>query len=149
MHAQIKNGVVVEYPIINLRQRLPESSLPEDLSNDAALPEGFVYVHAVAAPAFNPATHKLVGGQPVLVGERWQVGYILVELDANEAAQAIAISAQEIRDERNRRLAACDWTQLSDAQVDKPAWAAYRQALRDITEQPGFPLNVEWPTQPQ
>jgi hypothetical protein len=38
----------------------------------------------------------------------------------------------------------CDWTQLADSPVNKTAWAAYRQALRDITAQ-SDPFNIEWP----
>lgn len=56
--------------------------------------------------------------------------------------------AASIREDRNARLAACDWTQVADAPVDRDAWAAYRQALRDITEQPTFPTFVQWPEQP-
>lgn len=57
--------------------------------------------------------------------------------------------AAKIRNERNALLIASDWTQVADAPVDQTAWATYRQALRDITEQAGFPENVTWPTQPQ
>ena len=53
-----------------------------------------------------------------------------------------------VRRERDARLAACDWTQLPDAPATtKPAWAAYRQALRDITEQ-ADPFNLAWPAPP-
>lgn len=55
-----------------------------------------------------------------------------------------------IRDRRNRLLADCDWTALSDAALtgqQKAAWVAYRQALRDITKQPD-PFNIVWPTPP-
>jgi hypothetical protein len=48
-------------------------------------------------------------------------------------------------------LAKSDWTQLPDnpLTVEKRAeWATYRQALRDITSQTGYPLNVIWPAQP-
>ncbi|MBU1040524.1 MAG: phage tail assembly chaperone [Proteobacteria bacterium] len=58
--------------------------------------------------------------------------------------------AAAIRTDRNARLSASDWTQLPDAQLTaeaKAAWAAYRQALRDITEQAGFPQVVGWPEQ--
>ena len=60
------------------------------------------------------------------------------------------IPAEEakIRALRNNLLNASDWTQVIDAQVDQAAWATYRQALRDITTQAGFPLTVEWPTKP-
>ena len=53
-----------------------------------------------------------------------------------------------IRSERDRRLLASDWTQLPDVPLaTKEAWATYRQALRDITEQPD-PFNIVWPTPP-
>jgi hypothetical protein len=57
--------------------------------------------------------------------------------------------AEEARQKRNALLAQSDWTQVPDAPVDKAAWATYRQALRDITKQSGFPLEVIWPNKPQ
>lgn len=55
-----------------------------------------------------------------------------------------------IKNRRNRLLAESDWTQLSDVPItNKDAWAQYRQALRNIPEQSGFPTNVVWPTPPQ
>jgi len=56
---------------------------------------------------------------------------------------------EQIRAERNRLLAASDWTQLPDAPVDQASWVTYRQELRDITAQQGFPENVIWPTPPE
>lgn len=53
--------------------------------------------------------------------------------------------AKDAREKRNTLLAKTDWTQLSDSSADKEKYAAYRQALRDITEQNGFPLEVVWP----
>lgn len=53
-----------------------------------------------------------------------------------------------VRALRNARLLETDWTQLADSQVDKAVWAIYRQALRDITTQSGFPFEVEFPTLP-
>jgi hypothetical protein len=65
-----------------------------------------------------------------------------------EEIAALAPTADEIRAQRNALLSACDWTQLADAPVDDLAWAVYRQALRDIPDQPGFPANVVWPVAP-
>ena len=60
----------------------------------------------------------------------------------------------EARTKRNQFLADSDWTQLPDARNamggDKAAeWDTYRQALRDITAQAGFPSEIEWPTKPE
>lgn len=49
---------------------------------------------------------------------------------------------------RDSMLLQSDWTQLPDSPVDKSAWAEYRQALRDLTSQEGFPYNVNWPVKP-
>lgn len=70
------------------------------------------------------------------------------ELTAEEIA-ALQPKPEDIRAQRKRMLAACDWTQLPDAQCDQTAWAAYRQALRDIPQQSGFPTNVVWPAKPE
>lgn len=56
--------------------------------------------------------------------------------------------AADARAKRNTLLAASDWTQVADAPVNKTAWAAYRQELRDITNQVGFPTTIDWPVEP-
>ena len=53
-----------------------------------------------------------------------------------------------IRAERDRRLAASDWTQVADAPVDAAAWATYRQELRDLPQNYILPDDVEWPEEP-
>jgi hypothetical protein len=71
------------------------------------------------------------------------------EKEAAYQAGLDAEAAKGIRAERNRLLSESDWTQVLDAPVDQDAWATYRQALRDITSQEGFPHSVVWPTKPQ
>ena len=56
--------------------------------------------------------------------------------------------ATAARNKRNGLLNQSDWTQVADAPVDSQAWATYRQALRDITIQAGFPENIDWPVSP-
>ena len=56
--------------------------------------------------------------------------------------------ANQVRLERVAKLTSSDWTQVADAPGDAQMWAVYRQALRDIPQQEGFPLNVVWPQQP-
>jgi len=87
------------------------------------------------------ATHDLATGQTVET-----------ELTADEAA---AITAEweanawtNLRTERDRLLAASDWTILSDSPTSTTAWKAYRQALRDLPANTTDPTNPVWPTPP-
>lgn len=55
-----------------------------------------------------------------------------------------------IKAKRNMLLAESDWTQLPDVPINtKTQWSTYRQELRDITSQPGYPFDVIWPTKPE
>jgi hypothetical protein len=60
-----------------------------------------------------------------------------------------AEQAKSVRTSRGEKLKDSDWTQVADAPVDQAAWATYRQALRDVTGQEGFPWTITWPTQPE
>lgn len=71
------------------------------------------------------------------------------ENEAAYKAMKDAEQAKSVRTTRGEKLKDTDWTQVADAPVDKAVWATYRQALRDVTAQDGFPWSVEWPTQPE
>ena len=79
----------------------------------------------------------------------WVWNWEVVDLDAETIASIDKQESDSVRGHRNKLLSESDWTQISDAPVDKAAWATYRQALRDITDQAGFPWNVTWPTKPE
>jgi len=59
------------------------------------------------------------------------------------------VLARKIRANRDALLSQSDWTQVPDAPVDQQAWAEYRQALRDVPQQAGFPTDITWPTKPE
>ena len=91
---------------------------------------------------------------------KWYAKYILgpvftdgettaAEQEAAYKAQKDAEFAKSARDSRDNLLSECDWTQISDATVDKSAWATYRQALRDLPQQAGFPATINWPVKPE
>lgn len=62
---------------------------------------------------------------------------------------SIVVTAESQRQKRDTLLQQSDWTQLPDAPINnKEAWATYRQILRDITTQSGFPESLIWPTKP-
>ena len=90
---------------------------------------------------------------------KWYTKYVLgpiftdgettaAEQEAAYKAIKDAEQASAVRKTRGDKLAQSDWTQVADAPVDKEAWATYRQALRDITTQTGFPWEVTWPDAP-
>ncbi|MCW2479188.1 tail fiber assembly protein [Candidatus Symbiopectobacterium sp. NZEC135] len=57
--------------------------------------------------------------------------------------------ANEVRIKRDTLLSECDGKMAVDATSDKAAWARYRQALREIPEQKGFPEKIAWPEKPE
>jgi hypothetical protein len=95
---------------------------------------------------------------------KWYTKYVLGPVFADTTVDGVTTTAAEheaaykaikdaeqasaVRQSRSDRLADCDWTQVADSPVDKAVWATYRQALRDITTQDGFPWNVTWPDSP-
>jgi hypothetical protein len=95
------------------------------------------------------------------VDGKWYTKYILGPVftdneDATAAEQEVAYKAMKdeefatnARSQRDKLLTESDWTQVADAPVDKAAWAAYRQALREVPEQEGFPVTITWPVKPE
>jgi len=90
------------------------------------------------------------GKQIVWTGQGWEVENISIEPEPTEP-QPKPITWDDIRNKRNGRLMASDWTQLSDAPLSEEnveAWREYRQQLRDITVSTSDPEDVVWPTAP-
>jgi hypothetical protein len=70
------------------------------------------------------------------------------EQEAEYKATKDAEQAKSVRQTRTEKLKDSDWTQIADSTADKALWATYRQALRDVTSQAGFPWTIEWPVAP-
>lgn len=114
--------------------------------SDEFLAEHGAYKVSVFLP-HDRVTEKLVQCDPYILGEYAYTVKVEPKTQA-EIDDAAMVSAHKIRAERAALLAASDWTQLSDSPVDKVEWAVYRQKLRDIPSQAGFPSVVEWPEVP-
>ena len=99
----------------------------------------------------DPATqyHDMLAGQPVDMPIRPSRQHIFdYETTRWFDPRTPETEWPTVRAERDRRLQASDWTQLPDVPLaTRGAWAAYRQALRDITGQPD-PFNIVWPVAP-
>lgn len=80
--------------------------------------------------------------------QRWQTAWTVRDMTEAEVAQQLESKSAAIRQQRDALLVGSDWTQVLDAPVNQALWSVYRQALRDITTQAGFPWTIEWPTEP-
>lgn len=142
---QSTGAVVLEQ---EFRAMFPNTSLPVPLTESAINGLGGDIVFEGPQPV--ATRYQTVVRQGVIqIGDKWHTNYVAVDLPPEACAALDAQQAAAVRADRNARLAACDWTQLSDAPVDDLTWAVYRQALRDITSQPGFPWDITWPVEPQ
>jgi hypothetical protein len=83
------------------------------------------------------------------VNGKWYTKFAVADMGDEAKAALDEQQATSIRNERNKKLSESDWSQVEDSPVDKAAWATYRQALRDVPSQSGFPWDVTWPTQPE
>lgn len=131
-----------------LRADNPNTSFPQVLTPDIIDSFGYDPVLEGPQPTLIPPYQYAQRDGVVEVNGQWFTHYIAVTPDDEQKAAMDATQAANVRADRNRRLSECDWTQLPDAPVDHAAWATYRQALRDVSSQPGFPWNVQWPSQP-
>ena len=109
-----------------------------------AIIEDGVVVNAAEAEA--PLADNWILAATAEIGDLYADGVFTKPPPPPVDPDALAAAA---RAQRDSLLKQSDWTQLSDAPVDQAAWAAYRQALREVPDQPAFPLTIEWPTAPQ
>lgn len=147
-YAKVNNGQVEQYPLslTDIRVQMPNVSFAANVSNEELEQFGYFLVTPTDEPAFDYTKNVVrgaVAGDSGLV-ESWQE----TAASQDEVAERVANKSNEVRAERDAKLASSDWTQVADATVDKAAWATYRQALRDIPQQAGFPYNVIFPVTP-
>jgi len=105
----------------------------------------------VTPPYFDPATQKRVERDAILVDGVWTQVYAVEELTTEEAEARYNEWATKARSLRDGLLADTDWWVTKAAEVGEPLSEDkhnYRQALRDIPNQEGFPYNIEWPMKP-
>lgn len=112
-------------------------------TNDLSAGEGFI------EGEYSSNTHYVKNGEalelPPKLSDEPVFDYIL-----ERWVYKAGLDISSILSKRQRLLADSDWTQIPDVSHPlKTEWAAYRQALRDITLQPNFPLDFLWPRPPK
>lgn len=149
MYVKAINDVVSVFPyyINTLKVDNPNTSFPDSMTDEMLASWDIYPVTVAEQPTHSNDQMPVMDSAPTLVNGAWLVGWSLRSLTQEELNEM----ADDIRDQRNTKLDNSDWTQISDSPLsaaDKTLWQTYRQALRDITDQTGFPTDVTWPTEP-
>jgi hypothetical protein len=162
MFALIENGAVKQYPygLEDIKLANPNTSFPTTVSDATMAEYGAMRVYFSTQPVLSD-TQVSEEATPTFDADaqRWAQGWQVREMTTEELTERNSIRETEllerntmqanlVRNTRNTKLLESDWTQLSDSPVDKATWATYRQALRDITAQSGFPWTITWPDAP-
>lgn len=133
----------MEYPIYegDIKLRHPNISFTSNFTP----PDGYAKVFPSHRPNVNWDQIIVCDGVEHVDGI-WKERVYVRNATDEEKTNILNIKWQEIRLLRNKLLADSDWTQLNDIDVSlKELYKSYRQALRDITNQPD-PFNINWPT---
>ena len=145
MHLKLTNGTPAKYTLGQLRRDNPQTSFPKQIP-DEMLASYDVYPYTrPAVPEYDHLSSKVVDGnfEQDTVGN-WSLPYVVEQQPLDQAER-------NIRFRRDGLLQETDWIVIKsyERNVNIPAeWELYRQALRDITAQEGFPYSVNWPTKP-
>lgn len=148
-YIKLTNGQPESYSVWHLRRDNPNTSFPTRVSDEMLAEWGVYPVAKVDRPTAD-YTKNVTEGTPVLKGDSWTQVWEVSDASAEEIAKRLDQQAKSVRTQRTALLSESDWMALSDNTMT-PEWAAYRQALRDITGHANFPyLNDEdWPAKPE
>jgi hypothetical protein len=102
--------------------------------------------------SYNDENYYIENGEPIEIIAK-PSPYAKFDYDTKEWVLNSALAIADITQKRRKLLVDSDWTDTLSAKTRLGddlynQWQTYRQALRDITEQAGYPFNVEWPVAP-
>ena len=144
------------------RKLFPNTSMPQQLSEELINEfGGDVVLEGPQASGGDQYQYSQRDGVEQLDG-KWYTKYVLgpvfvdgettaAEQEAAYKAAKDAEQAKSVRQQRDDKLKESDWRVIKALESNTPqdfAWAAYRQALRDVTSQAGFPWTIDWPVNP-
>jgi hypothetical protein len=151
MYVKVENNVASVYSIKQLKIDYPNISWPKTITN-TLLEEYSVYPLSYGeTPDINEFDQSLVvSTTPIKQNGNWIVNFEIINKTEEEKQEYKKEVSWNIREKRNSLLVATDWMGMSDVTMTAE-WAAYRQALRDITDHANFPnlTETDWPTKPE
>ena len=127
-------------------------SFPSDINNNILASFDVYPVVFGEKPNHNPITeYTYPADTPEYIEGIWILNWLIGQKDANWIAVDLDNKVKEVRTIRDELLLKSDWITIRAIDINMPVdtdWAIYRQSLRDITSQEGFPWNIIWPTDP-
>lgn len=99
----------------------------------------------------NDATQYIKNNQIINMPSK-QDGAAYFDYDIKQWVLDYSTQENIVKLQRDKLLYESDWTQIPNGPLtieQQESWAVYRQQLRDITSQSGYPFNVIWPTKPE
>ena len=143
-----------------VRRMHSNTSLPRVWDADTCAFLGIDPVLAAPKPEVTGYTQAIRNGATQDANGNWVQAWSVVDMFADTTEDGVtttkaeheaayqadldAKAAESVRTQRDAKLAETDWTGMSDVTMAADM-ATYRQALRNITAQAGFPNTVEWP----
>jgi len=171
MHVKLTNGQPDQFPytVGQFRRDNPNTSFPRQIPNTILRRYAVYEVTELEKPSHDPLVQTLVVGTPTrevirmkteadctdpdtgevdtdqvgqpLYGNEWEVAYTVQNMEQ-------ATAEANVRSKRDGLLSETDWMASSDVTMSSDM-TTYRQALRDVPAQEGFPFSVTWPTKPE
>ena len=144
MHLKLTNGTPAKYTLGQLRRDNANTSFPKLIPDDLLASYDVYPYTRPAVPEYDSLTHEIRDGSFEQISGEWSLPYVVQQ-------QEDVYAERNIRSRRDSFLLQSDWIVVKSYERGQniPAeWELYRQALRDITEQTGFPYEVTWPTKP-
>lgn len=147
-YIKITSGQQEPYSIGKLRKDNPNVSFPKVVPDHILNAYGVYTVVTADQPSFDQATQVCTRNDVATdVAGQWTYEWTVRDKTAEEMQAYIDGLASAARAKRDGLLAATDWSANTDV-VMSDEMKAYRQALRDVPQQAGFPDNITWPVKP-
>jgi len=163
VYAKVTGSNLIQYPYTfgDLMADSPYTNFPAntDLAaifpvTDAAVQNGWslVPVEFLSSPSFDESSQICTQDlNPTLVNNVWVLGWTVREMTVQERDEATSRKSVAVRADRDQRLSKTDWRVLKAYEsggTENSVWVSYRQALRDVPAQAGFPWSIAWPIEP-
>lgn len=134
-----------------IRQANPNTSFPKTWSPELVNNLGLDPVLETPAPTTTRYQTAVKDGVEQVNGN-WQWKWKVVEMSDEAKAALDAQQANAVRATRDQKIAETDWIVIKNLELNQNVpgvWEVYRQSLRDVPAQAGFPWDITWPVKPE